>query len=149
MIELTHNPIDTNEVLAQVRSPQAGAAVLFIGTTREWTGDRRTVTLDYECYPEMAAAKLTELKHEAESRWPLIGCAIVHRLGRVDLDEISIAIAVSSAHRRPAFEAGEWLIDRIKEVVPIWKQEHWSDGETEWVHPSGATAERQDSHEAS
>ena len=135
MISLTHRPIDTATVLAQVASPNAGAVVLFLGTTREFTHGRRTASLDYECYSEMAEKKLAELEAEARRRWPLTACSIVHRLGHLELGEASIAIAVSSPHRKAAFEAGQWLIDTIKQVVPIWKQENWADGDSEWVHP--------------
>jgi molybdopterin synthase catalytic subunit len=83
----------------------------------------------------MAHKKLVELEDQARGRWPLSGCTIVHRLGRLELGEASIAIAVSSPHRQAAFEAGKWLIDTIKEVVPIWKRENWADGTSEWVHP--------------
>ena len=135
MIALTREPIDPAAVLAQVASNEAGAVVLFLGTTREFTAGRRTASLDYECYPEMAEKQLAALEGEARSRWPITGCSIVHRLGRLELGETSIAIAVSSPHRAVAFEAGKWLIDTIKEVVPIWKQENWADGSSEWVHP--------------
>jgi molybdopterin synthase catalytic subunit len=141
MICLTNQPIDTSAVLASVSSSDAGAVVLFLGTTREFTSGRRTASLDYECYPEMAEKKLAELEAEARRRWPLVGCAIVHRLGRLELGETSIAIAVSSPHRQVAFEAGKWLIDTIKEVVPIWKCENWADGTSEWVHP-GMTSDK-------
>jgi molybdopterin synthase catalytic subunit len=120
--------------LRLVHSPDAGAVVLFLGTTREVTGERRTLWLDYECYAEMAERKLAEIEAEARSRWTITECAIVHRLGRVDIGESSVAIAVSSPHRQAAFEAGQWLIDTLKKVVPIWKQEHWADGSAEWVH---------------
>lgn len=135
MIALTQQPIDTAEILARVNSPQAGAVVLFLGTVRELTGQRRTLALDYECYPEMAEKKLAELETEARRRWPLIECVLVHRLGHMELGEASVAVAVSTPHRQDAFEAGKWLIDTLKEVVPIWKQENWSDGSKEWVHP--------------
>ena len=135
MVALTNQAIDTAALLAQVGSPQAGAVVLFLGTVREMTGERRTVALDYECYPQMAEKKLAELEAEARRRWPVIECAIVHRLGRLELGEASVAVAVSTPHRQDAFEAGKWLIDTLKEVVPIWKQENWADGTTEWVHP--------------
>jgi molybdopterin synthase catalytic subunit len=135
VIALTSAPIDPAAVLAQVASPEAGAVVLFLGTAREFTQGRRTVSLDYECYPEMAEKKLAELEAQARGRWPLIGCSIVHRLGHLELGEASIAIAVSAPHRAVAFEAGQWLIDTIKQVVPIWKQENWADGTSEWVHP--------------
>jgi molybdopterin synthase catalytic subunit len=136
MIELVREKIDSQAVLDAVATPGAGAIVLFLGTTREWTKGRRTLWLDYECYPELANRKLAELEAEARRRWPIIECRIVHRLGRVDLAEASVAVAVSSPHRRDAFEAGQWLIDTLKEVVPIWKQEHWEDGSAEWIHPS-------------
>ena len=135
MISLTHRAIDSAAVLTSVASNDTGAVVLFLGTTREFTHGRQTTSLDYECYPEMAERKLAELEAEARRRWPLTGCSIVHRLGHLELGEASIAIAVSSPHRQVAFEAGKWLIDTIKEVVPIWKQENWADGTSEWVHP--------------
>jgi molybdopterin synthase catalytic subunit len=136
MISLTTTSIDPAAVLASVASNDAGAVVLFLGTTREFTQGRRTASLDYECYPEMAEKKLTELEAEARHRWPLVGCEIVHRLGHLELGDASIAIAVSSPHRADAFAAGQWLIDTIKQVVPIWKQENWADGTKEWVHPA-------------
>jgi len=135
MIELTTQPIDTAAVLQGVASPQAGAVVLFVGTTRELTGERRTSWLDYECYPDMARRKLEELESEARRRWELVGCAIVHRLGRLEIGEASVVVAVSAPHRTAAFAAGEWLIDTLKQVVPIWKKENWADGSSEWVHP--------------
>jgi molybdopterin synthase catalytic subunit len=141
MIALTDKPIDAENLLATVATNEAGAVVLFLGTTREFTRGRQTASLDYECYPEMAEKKLTELEAEARRRWPLTGCAIVHRLGRLELGEASIGIAVSSPHRGDAFAAGEWLIDTIKEVVPIWKQENWADGASEWVHPGMTNVE--------
>ena len=137
MVELTHAPIDTAALLAHVNSPQAGAVVLFLGTVRELTAERRTVALDYECYPEMAGRKLAELEADARSRWPIIECALVHRLGHLELGEASVAVAVSTPHRHDAFAAGKWLIDTLKEIVPIWKKENWDDGTTEWVHPAG------------
>jgi molybdopterin synthase catalytic subunit len=139
MIEIIAQEIDASAVIGYVQSPSAGAVVLFLGTTREITGGRKTSSLDYECYPEMAKRKLAELEAEARRRWPILDCAIVHRIGRVEIGEASVAIAVSSAHRQAAFEAGQWLIDTLKEVVPIWKCEHWADGTSEWVHP-GAQA---------
>jgi len=135
MIELTNQPIDSSALLAKASRPEAGAVVLFLGTTREMTDGRRTVTLDYEAYDEMAKKTLAELEAEARRRWPLVECVIVHRLGRVPLAEASVAIVVSTPHRADAFAAGEWLIDTLKRDVPIWKQEHWADGTSEWVHP--------------
>jgi molybdopterin synthase catalytic subunit len=135
MIHLTDQPIDTQALLARAKSPEAGAVVLFLGTTREMTDGRQTVALDYEAYREMAEQKLAELEAEARERWPLIDCTIVHRLGRVPAGEASVAIVTSTPHRREAFAAGGWLIDTLKRDVPIWKREQWADGTTEWVHP--------------
>jgi molybdopterin synthase catalytic subunit len=135
MIQITHEPIDNAAVLQHVASNRAGAVVLFLGTTREFTGERRTESLEYECYGDMAQKKLADLESEARERWPIVGCAIVHRVGHLDPGEASVAIAVSSPHRGHAFDAGKWLIDALKEVVPIWKKENWADGTSQWVHP--------------
>src|SRR4051794_27768641 len=135
MIQLTNDPIDTAEIADRARNPSAGAIVLFLGTTREFTGERKTVTLSYEAYREMAERRLAELEAEARRRWPVIECIIVHRLGVVPLTESSVAIAVSTPHRADAFAAGQWLIDSLKADVPIWKREQWSDGTADWVHP--------------
>jgi molybdopterin synthase catalytic subunit len=135
MIDITTQPIDTAALLRQVGSPQAGAVVLFLGTAREFTHGRQTASLDYECYPEMALQKLTALEAEARTRWLLTGCAIVHRVGRLEIGEASVAVAVSTEHRQTAFAAGQWLIDTLKEIVPIWKKENWADGDAQWVHP--------------
>jgi molybdopterin synthase catalytic subunit len=135
MIQLTTQTIVAQAVLDAVGSPSAGAIVLFLGTVRDLTASRRTQALDYECYAEMAENKLRQLESEARGRWPIIGCALVHRLGHLEPGEVSVAVAVSTPHRQQAFEAGQWLIDTIKQVVPIWKKEHWSDGATEWIHP--------------
>ena len=135
MIELTDQPIDTEQVLQQIRSPQAGAVVLFLGTTREFTAGRQTTHLEYESYAEMAERELQKLEQAARARWPIVGCVLIHRLGRVGLSEASVLVAVSTPHRRDAFEAAAWLMDAIKEEVPIWKLEHWADGSQTWIHP--------------
>jgi molybdopterin synthase catalytic subunit len=135
MIEITPAPIDHAAVTERVRSHRAGAVCTFLGTVRELTGDRRTVALSYEAYPEMAGKKLAELEDEARRRWPIIELALVHRVGDLDLGDVSVVVAVSCPHRHQAFEACRWLIDTLKEVVPIWKKEIWADGTAEWVHP--------------
>jgi molybdopterin synthase catalytic subunit len=139
MIEITEQPIDHAALTDRVRSNQAGAVCSFLGTVREMTGARRTVALDYEAYPEMALKKLAELEAQARARWPIVDLAIVHRVGRLDLGEVSVVVAVSCPHRGDAFDACRWLIDTLKEVVPIWKRERWADGTEEWVHPGLAT----------
>jgi molybdopterin synthase catalytic subunit len=135
MISITNDPIDYQRLTESVRSPASGAVVLFLGTVRELTAGRRTLALEYEAYPTMAQAKLNELEALARSRWPIDQVGIIHRIGRLDLGEISVAVAVSCPHRKQAFEAGQFLIDELKISVPIWKQEIWDDGSTEWVHP--------------
>lgn len=135
-IEITANPIKADAVLQTVISPLAGASVLFVGTTRQLTAGRETVELEYECYAEMAIKKLQQLSSRAIENWNLYGCSIVHRIGVVPVGQASLAIAVSSAHRRAALEAIEWIVERLKIDVPIWKRECYADGETEWIHPS-------------
>ncbi len=135
VIELTNEPIDLNRLLASTGSAQTGAIAVFLGVTRQVTGTRRTERLQYEAYPEMALKKLRQLWHRAADRWQLLGGAIVHRLGEVPAGQVSVAIVVATAHRAEAFEAVRWLIDQIKQVVPIWKQEIWADGTSQWVHP--------------
>jgi molybdopterin synthase catalytic subunit len=135
MIELSHSAIDVAALASEVASPRAGAVVLFLGTTRGVTDGRATLALDYEAYDEMAERILRQLANQAAEQWPIISCRIVHRLGRVPPGEPSVAVVVSTPHRNEAFEAGQWLIDRLKESVPIWKRELWADGTTEWVHP--------------
>ena len=136
MVELTRDPIDAQGVLREVQSTQAGAVVLFLGTVRELTAGKQTASLDYEAYSEMAIRQLHGLIDEAETRWPVQRAGVIHRLGHLELGDIAVAVAVSCPHRREAFESGQWIMDRIKEVVPIWKKENWADGSTEWVHPS-------------
>ena len=136
MIQLTDKPIDTQRLLQLAQQPEAGAVLLFLGTTRQFTDERETVELQYDAYRDMAMRELEKLEREARRRWPIVECGIVHRLGLVPLAEASVAIVVSSPHRDEAFAAGRWLIDALKESVPIWKQEHWADGAVEWVHPS-------------
>ena len=140
MIKITAEPIDYAAVTDLVRSPLAGAVCTFLGTVREFTGDRRTVALAYKSYPEMALKKLADLEEEARRRWPVIELALVHRVGNLELGEVSVAVAVSCPHRHESFEACRWLIDTLKQVVPIWKKEIWADGNEEWVHPGPPTS---------
>ena len=143
MIRITKNRIDECAVLQSVKKVNAGASLLFVGSTREITEikdkQKTTIRLKYDCYQSMAESELLSLVETAKSRWQLIDVAVVHRIGEVPAGETSVAIAVSSPHRDDSFQAGRWLIDTIKKVVPIWKQENWSDGTEEWVHPLSTT----------
>jgi molybdopterin synthase catalytic subunit len=135
MIRLTHDTIDHAALTESVRTPHCGGVVTFLGTVRDLTGEQVTVALDYEAYPGMAERKLAEIEHDTRQRWPVGDIALVHRLGRLEVGEVSVAVAVSCPHRGQAFEACRFAIDRLKELVPIWKKENWADGSTEWVHP--------------
>lgn len=135
MLEIASKPIDTAAVLQAVQSDLTGASVLFCGTTRQFTAGRETVHLEYEAYAKMAIAKIHELHDQALMKFAIEKVAIVHRLGVVPVGDCSVAIAVSAAHRAEAFAAASWLIDALKDSVPIWKQENFSDGTQEWIHP--------------
>ncbi|QDU76371.1 Molybdopterin synthase catalytic subunit [Bremerella volcania] len=135
MVELTEKPIDVPAITGTVTSPTSGAVVLFLGTTRQFTDAKETVTLTYTAYAPMATSEMEKLESQAKARWPIDQCVLIHRLGEVPIGEASVAVAVSTPHRRDAFEAASWLMDRLKELVPVWKKEHWSGGSTDWVHP--------------
>lgn len=135
MIRLQHEPIDYAALMEQARCAHCGAVVGFLGTVRDLTGDRVTVSLEYEAYPGMAEKKLAEIEADVRARWPVGEVVLVHRLGKLDIGAVSVAVAVSCPHRAQAFEACRHAIDRLKELVPIWKRENWADGTSEWVHP--------------
>ena len=135
MIRLTRELIDYHALTELVRRPHCGAVVTFLGTVRDLTGDQVTVALDYDAYPEMAEKKMAEIEADTRARWPVGDVALVHRLGRLDVGAVSVAVAVSCPHRAQAFEACRHAIDRLKELVPIWKKENWAGGRTEWVEP--------------
>ena len=117
MIQLTYDISDSDQLVEAARNRQAGAVVLFLGTTREFTAGRQTTALEYEAYNVMAEQELVRLETEARERWSLVYCAIVHRLGQVPLAETSVAIVVSAAHRSEAFAAGSWLIDSLNDII--------------------------------
>lgn len=135
MIEIISETIETSKVLDSVMASHCGANVLFVGTTRDVTGERITTRLAYDCYETMATKEMQRLRDEAIEKFEIGEVSIVHRIGEVGVGEASIAVAVSAPHRKNAFAAAEWLMDTLKKQVPIWKQEHWADGTTEWVHP--------------
>lgn len=129
---VTTESLSVERLERMVVDPHKGAVVLFSGTVREFTYGKRTVRLEYESYPEMAVRMLRQIGDEIAERWPGAVTAIHHRVGKLEISEISVVIAVASAHRAYAFEACRYAIERIKEIVPIWKKEVWEDGE-EWI----------------
>lgn len=136
-IELVDAPIDATAWIEWATVPEVGAVVSFLGTVRNHHRGRDVLRLDYSAYPEMALVQMNHLAVELADRWPsLARIAIVHRLGSLDISEASIVIVLSLAHRKDGFAALEYAIDRFKEIVPIWKKEHFSGGVTEWVHQS-------------
>jgi molybdopterin synthase catalytic subunit len=136
MFRLTRNEIDYHALTTAVRSSHCGAVVLFLGTVRDLTGEHVTAFLEYEAYAPMAEKKLAEIEAEVRKRWPVGEIAIVHRLGRLEVSAVSVAVAVSCPHRKEAFQACQYAIDTLKELVPIWKKENAPDGTGEWVHQS-------------
>jgi len=127
-VRIVREPISTETELARLKMPQDGAAVIFEGVVRNHTRGRQTLYLDYEAYEEMALKKMKVLADEAKSKYSIREVALVHRLGRLEIGEISVLIVVASAHRCPAFDACRWVIDTLKKTVPIWKKEYFEDG---------------------
>src|SRR4029450_13350254 len=129
---LTRTPIDTAAVRNLVLTPEDGAVVVFEGVVRNNTKGRTTKFLDYECYEPMALKTMEQIGREIAGSHAITSIAMVHRLGRMDISEISVLIVVTAPHRKPAFEAAFEGINRLKKLVPIWKKEHFADGEV-WV----------------
>ncbi|WP_026572623.1 molybdenum cofactor biosynthesis protein MoaE [Bacillus sp. UNC438CL73TsuS30] len=151
--EISKEPIQIQAVIDKVIQREAGAITTFIGTVRELTKGKKTLFLIYEAYEAMAVKKLEQIGQEIEQRWEGSKVAITHRVGKLDITDVAVVIAVSTPHRADAYEANRYAIERIKEIVPIWKKEHWEDGE-KWMgnqletveYPSGKP-EEEDLHE--
>jgi len=139
LCKITDQPINMQELADFVADPAAGAMATFVGMTRNTNEGRKVIRLEYECYPGMAEKEMLKIAEEALSRWPIRKVAMLHRIGRVDIGEASVAIAVSSGHRHAAFEACHYAINQLKEIVPIWKKELYDGGEL-WIgSQTGAT----------
>lgn len=132
------DPLDVAAVSAIVSSPDCGAVATFVGLVRNENGGRRVLWLDYEAYEPLAVKSFIRIDEEAGERWPSIGLAIHHRIGRVEIGDASVVIAAASPHRAEAFAACRYAIERIKQIAPIWKHEHFEGGEI-WIE--GATAD--------
>lgn len=132
-VRVSEDPIDPAELVSFVSHPRAGATALFLGTVREHAEGREGIThLEYEAYREIVEDKITEVVVEALDRWEVHRLVAVHRLGRLDVSEVSVGVAASTSHREEAFAAARHVIDELKARAPIWKKEHWPGG-AEWV----------------
>jgi molybdopterin synthase catalytic subunit len=139
LFEIVNRPISIDDVAARVGAPDRGGITLFAGTVRGVTGGVVTSHLEYEAYAEMAEPILAEIAAEAQARWPSVSAvSIVHRTGRLEVGDVSIVIAVAAAHRQDTFAACHYLIDRIKQIAPIWKREFGQDGAV-WVEGPEST----------
>lgn len=132
-VRVSEDVIDPTALLAEITDPAAGAAVLFLGTVRDHSPGRDGISrLEYEAYGGVVEEKIVAVVTEAMQRWPVLKAVVAHRLGSLEVGEISVGVAVSCAHRSDAFAAGRYLIDEVKARAPIWKKEHWPGG-AEWV----------------
>jgi MoaE-MoaD fusion protein len=147
LCRITRECIPTAELAASMKAPEDGAVVVFEGIVRNNSRGRETLYLEYEGYEPMALRKMQEIRREIEDKWPIDQLAIVHRLGRLEIGEVSVAIVVTSAHRRAAFEACHYAIDRLKQIVPIWKKEFFADGAV-WAEGEGQTKILVEAHQA-
>jgi MoaE-MoaD fusion protein len=138
MIDLTDQPLNAEELSKLVMRPSDGGLVVFSGVVRNHSEDRAVRYLEYEAYREMALPKLEQVQRETLERWPMANVAMAHRLGRMEVGETSVIVAASAPHRAEAFAAGRYAIDRLKEIVPIWKKEFFAEGES-W--PAGSIPE--------
>ena len=132
MFKIVDGPIEDLELEDAVRTDADGAVIVFRGVARRFSRGRDVVHLEYEAYPEMAEKVMAEIGDEMKTRWPITEVAIVHRTGVLEIGQASVAIAVSAPHRGEAFAACQYAIDRLKQIVPIWKKEVWSDG-SQWI----------------
>jgi len=137
--QVTREPLDPQRLASLVRRDESGALALFYGVVRNHSHGRRVLYLEYDAYASMAVKKMQQVAEEVRSRWDITDIAINHRTGRLEVGETSLLVAVSAPHRREAFEACHYAVDRIKEIVPVWKKEVWEGGES-WVegHPVAA-----------
>jgi molybdopterin synthase catalytic subunit len=140
VFKIVDGPIEGIALEDAVRTDADGAVIVFRGVARRFSRGRDVVHLEYEAYPEMAEKIMAQIGDEMKIRWPITEVAIVHRTGALEIGQASVAIAVSAPHRGEAFAAAQYAIDRLKQIVPIWKKEVWSDGSQwiGWENESGA-----------
>lgn len=129
--------IDVAEVLRELESPAHGASILFVGTVREVNDGRPVDGMEYTAYVAMAEKEMTAIAREASERFSSSFVVIVHRIGQLAIGDASVAIATANAHRDAAYQASRYVIEQLKQRVPIWKREHYTDGTREWIDPTG------------
>jgi molybdopterin synthase catalytic subunit len=139
---ITREPILTADLARRLKAPENGAVVVFEGVVRNHSQGRKTLFLEYEAYEPMAIRRLEEIRREVKEKWPVDQIGMIHRLGRLEIGETSVAIVVTAAHRRAAFEACHYAIDRLKQIVPIWKKEYFEDGAV-WAEGEGGRSFQQ------
>jgi molybdopterin synthase catalytic subunit len=132
MFAITREPLDPAPLVDAVRRDESGAVALFYGVVRNENMGRNVQYLEYDAYPEMAIKKMQEVADEVRAKFPVTGVGVLHRIGRLEVGETSLLVAVSSGHRGEAFAACHYAVDRIKQIVPVWKKEVWEDGEA-WI----------------
>ena len=132
MIVVTDSPLEPESFTKAIISTASGAVITFLGTTRNETAGKKVLYLEYEAYNPMASEKLQEICDEIKQKWTITDIAIGHRVGKLEIGDISLVVALSAPHRNEAFESCKYLVDRLKETVPIWKKEVFADGEV-WI----------------
>ncbi len=133
-VAVTEAVLEVEPLLAYVQQAHCGAVDLFVGMVRNHAEGRPVAATEYEGYPEMGVEELQRIAGESLQRWELGRVAVHHRLGRLAVGEVSVVIAVSAPHRQAAFEACRYIIEAIKERLPVWKKEHWADGQASWKY---------------
>ena len=138
LFEVTRQALDPQRLMDHVRKDESGAVALFLGVVRNNSMGRPVLYLEYDAYSEMAEKVMGQIAQEAVARWPLSDVAIQHRIGRLEIGETSLLVAVASPHRQEAFQACHHIVERIKEILPVWKKEVWEGGEV-WIEGEPAS----------
>lgn len=152
MTTITRDPIDIERIRKEAHHPKAGAMLLFCGDIRNHSEGKAVVHLEYEAHPTMADRQISDIVEEAKKRWEIHHVEVLHRFGKMEVLECSIAIAVATSHRKDCYAASRFIIDAIKHSVPIWKKEFFVDGSSEWskgceacgIHEDGADAHHEE-----
>ena len=140
LFRLSAEPIDVEAERIAIDHPAAGACIAFEGRVRDHNDGRRVHALDYQAYARLAEAEGQRIVHQATERFAVHRVAAVHRVGSLVIGDVAVWVGVSASHRGAAFDACRWIIDQIKADVPIWKNEHYADGASGWLHPDGSQA---------